>query len=180
MSFATVLPMVMGGIKMIAQQKAVDRQIAARNRETELQREELRRRKERADEIAREEKADLRRKTDRDIATVLAAGADGGVTAAALARQVVAIAGVAGLERARVESNRQEAHAARTSKGIAIVEEARAANQAARDKKTGIALDFFGNAAGTFAESGGFNISSTSRATNQSFQPSKQPFDVFD
>jgi formate dehydrogenase assembly factor FdhD len=75
----------------------------ARAKEKELRRQQIR-----ETEIAREKKSDIARETDIEIGTLLAASADTGQTTAGIARGTGEIAGIAGLDKARVESNRQE------------------------------------------------------------------------
>lgn len=70
---------------------------------------ELRRQQVRETEIAREKKSDRARETDIALGTLMAMHADTGATGEAIARGAGEIAGVAGLDVARIESNRIEA-----------------------------------------------------------------------
>jgi hypothetical protein len=92
----------------------------ARAKEKELRRQQIR-----ETEIAREAKSDRAREADIALGTLLATHADTGATGEAIARGAGEIAGIAGLDKARIESNRQEAVSALQSARIQNVRQAR-------------------------------------------------------
>ena len=150
MSLAIAAQIGMAAMGTAAQNSAINKQIAARNRQTEREVAELNRQKKREDEIAQEKKSDRAREYDIQLGTLRAAGADGGVTKAALARAGGAAGFIAGLDKARIESNRQEIASQKRAQQVALIEETAAANSAAQARKRQNTLSFFGNAAGTF------------------------------
>ena len=153
MAAADMFGMLMGGVQMMAQNSAINKRISARNKQAKAEVEELTRQKKRDDTIAAEKKSDRAREFDIQLGTLLAAAADGGVTKAGLARSGAAAGFIAGLDKARIESNRQEGVSQKRAHQIAILDETAAANSADRETKTGNMLSFFGNAAGTLFQS---------------------------
>jgi hypothetical protein len=141
------------GIQMLGQNAALKAQQRARDRKVQREVEELARQQKRADEIAAEDKSDIAREFDIALGTLIAAGADGGVTSAALARAGAASGAVAGLDKARIESNRQEGQSARRADSIALIEENQAAAATTKMAIANNTLNFFGNAVGTLMES---------------------------
>lgn len=143
----------MSAMSTMAQNSAINKQIAARNRQAEREVAELNRQKAREDEVAQEKKSDRAREYDIQLGTLRASSADGGVTKAALARAGGAAGFIAGLDKARIESNRQEIASQKRAQQVAILEETAAANSAAQARKRQNTLSFFGNAAGSFMQS---------------------------
>lgn len=132
-----------------AQNSALRKQQAARDRTAQRQVEELKRQQERADLVAQEEKSDRAREMDIQLGTLIAAAADGGVTDAALARAGASSAAIAGLDTARIESNRQEEQSQRRADSISIIEENAAQRAQTRSQIKQNTLGFFGNAVGS-------------------------------
>lgn len=153
MAAADMFGMLMGGMQMMAQNSAIDKRISARNRQSKREVEEITRQQKRENEIAREKKSDRAREYDLQLGTLIAAGADGGATKASLARAGGAAGFVAGLDKARIESNRQEIQSQKRAQQIAILEETAAANSADRAAKSQNMLSFFGNVAGSALQS---------------------------
>lgn len=132
-----------------AQNSALRKQQAARDRTARMQVEELKRQQERADEVAAEEKSDRAREMDIQLGTLMAAAADGGVTDAALARAGASAAAIAGLDTGRIESNRQEDQSRRRYDSLSIIEENAAQRAQTRSQIKQNTLGFFGNAVGS-------------------------------
>lgn len=141
-----------------AQNRAIEQQQEARNLQVQREIDELERQQERENEIARERKSDRARELDRAVGTIIAAGADSGATPLAVAAQAGAEGAVAGLDFARIESNRQEGQSARRSASISAIEENRAQANQARQRQRANTIGFFGSAASTVA---GFNFASS-------------------
>lgn len=138
-----------GGLQMMGQNNALEAQQAQRDETARRQIEELARQQERADQVAAEEKSEVAREFDLAMGTLIAAGADGGVTSAGLARSGGAAGAVAGLDMARIESNRQEGQSARRADGLSTISENSAQRKATQMSITNNTIGFFGNAAGT-------------------------------
>ena len=88
--------MAFKGLEMMSQNAALKQQQRARDEQARLEVEELKRQQKRADEIAQEEKSDVARAFDLELGSLIASGADGGVTAAAIARAGGAAGAIAG------------------------------------------------------------------------------------
>jgi hypothetical protein len=101
----------------IKAQKAAQK---AREQAAERQRAELARQQGRDNIIAMEQKADVRAKADRAMATMLSQAADNGSSAAAISRMAGGIGGVSGTDLARIEGNRQEGQAKRKSEWVNV------------------------------------------------------------
>lgn len=158
-----VASMAFKGLEMMSQNAALKQQQRARDEQARLEVEELKRQQRRADLIAQEEKSDVARAFDLELGSLIAASADGGVTAAALARAGGAAGAIAGLDTARIESNRQEAQSGRRAESLAIIMENAAARKQTKSAIASNTLSFFGNAAGTLAQSDfAFNATPTS------------------
>ena len=156
-----VLSLAFGAMQTRAQNKAISQRIAAREQQSQREVEEITRQQRREDEVAREKKSDRAREFDIQLGTLIASGADGGATKAALARAGAAAGFIAGLDKARMESNRQEGQSQKRARQIAIIEETAAANSADRARQRENTLSFFGNAAGTLFQSA-YSATSTS------------------
>ena len=86
-----VASMAFKGLEMMSQNAALKQQQRARDEQARLEVEELKRQQRRADLIAQEEKSDVARAFDLELGSLIAASADGGVTAAALALSLIHI-----------------------------------------------------------------------------------------
>lgn len=164
--------------------RAIDQRIAARDEQTRREVEEITRQQKREDEVAREKKSDRAREFDIQLGTLIASAADGGVTKAALARAGAAAGFIAGLDKARIESNRQEMQSQKRSRQVSIIEETVAANTADRSSqaenrlaqqgnnlaKKGNNLTFFGNAAGTMLDTA-YSVSGSMTTSSSSVAP---------
>ena len=157
--------------------RAIDQRIAARDEQTRREVEEITRQQKREDEVAREKKSDRAREFDIQLGTLIASAADGGVTKAALARAGAAAGFIAGLDKARIESNRQEMQSQKRSRQVSIIEEAGAANAADRSSQAenrlaqqGNNLAFFGNAAGTMLDTA-YSVSGSMTTSSSSVAP---------
>jgi ferritin-like metal-binding protein YciE len=137
-----------------AQNKSLRRRQEAANETARRSIEELSRQQGRADEVAQEQKSDRAREMDIALGTIIAAGADGGQTAAGIARMGGAAAAVAGLDIGRFESNRQEGQSQRRSKSVSILEENIEQQRSTKEAINNNKMQFFGNAIGTVV--GGF------------------------
>lgn len=111
------------------------------SKQAQAQIDELERQKKRERLIAQEKKSDIAREEDREIGAMLAAQADTGATIGSLARFGGEIAGIAGLDIARIESNVQERNAARRAKQLSIA-------ATTKSQILGNTLSFFGKALG--------------------------------
>lgn len=156
-----VLSLAFGAMQTRAQNKAISQRIAAREQQARREVEELTRQQKREDEVAREKKSDRAREFDLQLGTLIASGADGGATKAALARAGAAAGFIAGLDKARMESNRQEMQSQKRAQQVSILEETAAANTADRARQRENTLSFFGNAAGTVFQNA-YSATSTS------------------
>jgi len=93
---------------------------ASRAKEKELRRQQVR-----ETEIAREGKSDRAREADVALGTLLATHADTGATGETIARGAGEISAIAGLDKARIESNRQEAVSSLQTARVQNVRQAR-------------------------------------------------------
>ena len=148
------MEMMIGSIAMSAlgasqQNKALQKQQQARNATAARQVAEMKRQKARQDLIAQEEKSDRARELDKQIGSLYAAGADGGVTQGALMRASGATGAVAGVDTARIESNRQETTNRLRSETISILENNSAQQAQTSQTINGNTMKFFANAAGS-------------------------------
>ncbi len=150
MTAATAVQMAFSGLQMMSENAAISKRISARSRQRDREVAELNRQQKRENEVAREKKSDRAREYDIQLGTLRASSADGGVTKAALARAGGAAGFIAGLDKARIESNRQEIASQKRSQQVALIEETAAANSADQTRKRQNTLSFFGNAAGTY------------------------------
>ena len=139
----------MSAIGTSQQNKGLQKQQQARNATAARQVAEMKRQKARQDLIAQEEKSDRARELDKQIGSLYAAGADGGVTQGALMRASGATGAVAGLDTARIESNRQETTNRLRSETISILENNSAQQAQTSQTINGNTMKFFGNAAGS-------------------------------
>jgi predicted NBD/HSP70 family sugar kinase len=145
--------LAMSGIQTMAQNSAMREQQKHYDETARLQVEELRRQQKRDDQIAAEEKSDIAREFALELGSLIAAAADGGVTTAGLARAGGAAGAVAGLDKARIESNRQEGQSRRRADSLAIITENAAQRKQTKSNIFNNTLGFFGNAAGTLMQS---------------------------
>ncbi len=147
--------MMIGSIAMSAlgtsqENNALKKQQQARNATAARQVAEMERQKKRQDLIAQEEKSDRARLLYKEVGSLYAAGADGGVTQGALMRAAGATAAVAGLDTARIESNRQETANRLRSDSVAVLENNSAQQAQTSQTINGNTIKFFGNAAGSY------------------------------
>jgi hypothetical protein len=148
MSFPLVLmaaSVATSAIQTRSQNRAIAQQQALANQTAQRRVEELNRQQERADLVAQEEKSDRAREADIRIGQIIAASADGGMTVATAARMAASVAGIGGLNRARIESNRKEEAHARRSEQTSIIEENFAQAKGARAQQRNNTIGFVSN-----------------------------------
>ena len=148
------MEMMIGSIAMSAlgtsqENNALKKQQQARNATAARQVAEMKRQKKIQDLIAREEKSDRARELYKQIGSLYAAGADGGVTQGALMRASGATGAVAGLDTARIESNRQETTSRLRADSVSILENNSAQQAQTSQTINGNTMKFFANAAGS-------------------------------
>ena len=147
--------LAMSAMQTSAQNRALKERQREADRQARREVQELERQQGREDEIAAEKKSDRAREMDIALGTIIATGADGGQTAAGVARLGGAAAAVAGLDIARTESNRVEAGEQRRAASVSILEENLASQRATKSAIKNNNMQFFGNAVGTVI--GGFS-----------------------
>ena len=148
MAAMMVASVAMSALQTRAQNKALKSEQRAADEATARQVNELKRVAAREDDIADEQKSDRAKVLCRDLGSIVAAGADSGVTAMGMAASAGAAGAVAGLDLARIESNRQESRSARRAESVSRIEgnQARRAQTKSKIKSNNIA--FFGKVVG--------------------------------
>ena len=161
---------IMSGMATRTQNRAARAQQNASNEAVGRQLGELQRQEERELLIAQEEKSDRARELDIEMGQMLAQAADGGQTAATTARFAGAISGAAGLDKARIESNRIESAAQKRAMATSIIEENLAQQDQTNRNIQGNTMAFFGN-----AFSAGIKFSGGTKSKPEDTKPDKPP-----
>ena len=168
--------LAMSALQTGAQNRAARQQQTAANEATQRQVDELQRQTERDSEVAAEEKSDRARELDREVGSIVAAGADGGATNFNLAASGGAAGAVAGLDIARIESNRRERAESRFSSATSAVEENKARQQQTKNTISSNNLSFFASAVSTVG--GGFAPGGAFAGSGAVSTPTPPPMDL--
>ncbi len=148
--------LAIAGLQTRNANRQAKKQQAAVEVQTDREVKELKRQQVRDNTVSQEERSDRAIEADRQMAALIAAGADGGITSAALARSIVAVGAQEGRDIGRIEGNRLENARARRSVAVSTIEETGARKSQTSRRIKGNNLKFLGTA-----------IDTTSKAVNQ-------------
>jgi len=126
--------------------RALERKQEAANDSVRRRIKEFEREQGEDDLVAQEKKSDRAKIADRQMGMAIAASADSGVTINGLARTAGNIGGIFGLDKARIEDNRQKRQSQRRAAGISTIGDNLAQQQNTQDNIEANTMQFFADA----------------------------------